>query len=79
MKKTIEEVAEEYAKDFDLSFYDTVEEIPVKEHAVRDFLAGAEHQSEQMYSHEEVNQYIQEVMSGLLKLSIKEWRKESKI
>jgi hypothetical protein len=29
-QETLEEAAEEYVQDFDLSFYDTVEEIPVK-------------------------------------------------
>ena len=40
-KETLEEAAEKYVKDFDLSFYDTVEEIPVKEIAKKDFIEGA--------------------------------------
>jgi len=37
----LEKEAEEYAKDFDLSFWDTVDEIPVVEMAIKDFKAGA--------------------------------------
>ena len=33
----IEEEAKEYSKEFDLSFYDTVDEIPVKELAKKDY------------------------------------------
>ena len=37
----LEKEAKEYAKDFDLSFWDTVDEIPVVEMAIKDFKAGA--------------------------------------
>jgi hypothetical protein len=43
-KETLEEAAEKYVEDFDLSFYDTVEEIPVKEIGKKDFINGAKWQ-----------------------------------
>ena len=52
MKETLEEAAKEYVKDFDLSFYDIVEEIPIKEFGKNDFIAGAKWQSERMISKE---------------------------
>jgi hypothetical protein len=53
-KETLEEAADKYVEDFELSFYDTVEEIPVKEIAKKDFIQGAKWQQEKMYSEEEV-------------------------
>jgi hypothetical protein len=53
-QESLEEAAEKYVEDFDLSFYDTVEEIPVKELGKKDFKEGAKWQSERMYSEEEV-------------------------
>jgi hypothetical protein len=51
---TLEKAAEKYVEDFDLSFYDTVEEIPVKEIAKKDFIAGAKWKEERMYSEEDL-------------------------
>jgi hypothetical protein len=45
--ETIEEAAEKYVEGFDLSFYDTIEEIPIKEFGKQDFIAGAKWQAEQ--------------------------------
>jgi hypothetical protein len=56
---TLEEAAEKYVEDFDLSFYNTVEEIPVKELGKKDFKEGAKWQSERMYSEEEVIAFTQ--------------------
>jgi hypothetical protein len=53
-QETLEEAAEKYVEDFDLSFYDTVEEIPVKELGKKDFIEGAKWQSERMYSEEDM-------------------------
>ena len=53
-KETLEEAADKYVEDFELSFYDTVEEIPVKEIAKKDFIQGANWQQERSYSEEEV-------------------------
>jgi hypothetical protein len=53
---TLEEAAEKYVEDFDLSFYDTVEEIPVKELGKKDFKEGAKWQSERMYSEEDMKE-----------------------
>lgn len=53
-KETLEQAANKYVEDFDLSFYDTVEEIPVKEIAKKDFIEGAKWQAERMYSEKEV-------------------------
>jgi hypothetical protein len=33
--------AENYAKGFELSFYDTIEEVPVEKMAIKDFIEGA--------------------------------------
>jgi hypothetical protein len=49
-QETLEEAAEKYVEDFDLSFYDTVEEIPVKEIAKKDFIEGAKWQAERIYN-----------------------------
>ena len=38
----------------------------------------AAYQVKEMYTHEEVNQYILDVMSGLLVLTIKEWKESKK-
>jgi len=77
-KKTIEEAAEKYLKYVNTRIHQDLER---DGYLKIGFLKGAEwyakNQSEQMYSHEEVNQYILDVMSGLLILTIKEW-KESK-
>lgn len=51
-QETLEEAAESYIKDFDLSFYDTVEEIPVKEFGKKDFIEGAKWMQERMVSKE---------------------------
>jgi hypothetical protein len=40
-EQILEEAANKYVEDFELSFYDTVEEIPVKEIAKKDFIEGA--------------------------------------
>ena len=53
-QETLEEAANKYVEDFELSFYDTVEEIPVKEIAKKDFIEGAKWQAERMYSEKEV-------------------------
>jgi hypothetical protein len=53
-QEKIEEAAEKYVEDFDLSFYDTVEEIPVKEIAKNDFISGAKWMEKRMYSEGEV-------------------------
>jgi hypothetical protein len=57
-QETLEEAANKYVEDFELSFYDTVEEIPVKEIAKKDFIQGAKWQQERMYSEEEVKEII---------------------
>ena len=59
-QETLEEAAEKYVEDFDLSFYDTVEEIPVKELGKKDFKEGAKWQSERMYSEGEVLEIIRQ-------------------
>ena len=53
-QETLEEAANKYVEDFDLSFYDTVEAIPVKELGKKDFIEGAKWQAERMYSEEEI-------------------------
>jgi hypothetical protein len=40
-EQILEEAANKYVEDFDLSFYDTVEAIPVKELGKKDFIEGA--------------------------------------
>ena len=53
-QETLEEAANKYVDDFELSFYDTVEEIPVKELGKKDFIEGAKWQADRMYSEEEI-------------------------
>jgi len=53
-QETLEEAANKYVEDFDLSFYDTVEAIPVKELGKKDFIEGAKWQAERMYSEEDM-------------------------
>ena len=57
-QETLEEAAEKYVEDFDLSFYDTVEEIPVKELGKKDFIEGAKCQQQNSYSEEEVKKLL---------------------
>jgi hypothetical protein len=66
-KETLEDAAEKYVEDFELSFYDTIEEIPVKEMGKKDFIEGAKYQAERMYSEEEVDTLLE-----MLKRSIAE-------
>lgn len=54
IQETLEKAAVKYAEDFDLSFYDTVEEIPIKEFAKKDFIEGAKWQQERSYSEEDL-------------------------
>jgi hypothetical protein len=69
-KKTIEEAADKWFQacgkniyyDYDSRFA---------------FIAGAKYQSEQMYSEEEVNHYVNDVMGGC-NLTIKEWKELKK-
>jgi sugar-specific transcriptional regulator TrmB len=63
-QETLEEAADKYVEDFELSFYDTVEEIPVKEIAKKDFIEGAKWQQERMYSEEEVKDMMFEVLNN---------------
>ena len=69
-KKTIEEAADNHANQF----------IDGREHYYG-FIAGAEwyakNQSEQMYSEEQVNHYVNDVMGGC-NLTIKEWKESKK-
>lgn len=55
-QETLEEAAEKYVEDFDLSFYDKIEEIPIKEFGKEDFIAGAKWQQERMYSEEDLRE-----------------------
>jgi hypothetical protein len=52
--ETLEEAAERYSEDFDLSFYDTIEEIPVKQMGKKDFIEGAKWQEKRMYSEDDM-------------------------
>jgi len=54
MNKELEEAVEKYVEDFDLSFYNTVEEIPVKEFGKKDFIEGAKWQAKKMYSEKDL-------------------------
>ena len=66
-KETLEEAAEKYVEDFDLSFYDTVDEIPVKELGKKDFIEGAKWQQERSYSEEEAGELVYNVMGEYAK------------
>jgi hypothetical protein len=57
-QEKIEEAAEKYVEDFDLSFYDTVEEIPVKEIAKNDFISGAKWMEERSYSENDMIDFL---------------------
>jgi len=63
MNKELEEAVEKYVKDFDLSFYNTVEEIPVKEFGKKDFIEGAKWQAKKMYSEEDMIDFAEYVAS----------------
>jgi hypothetical protein len=76
MNKELEKAVEKYVEDFDLSFYNTVEEIPVKEFGKKDFIEGAKWQAKIMYSEEEVKQIIEATLiqySDYLLADIPEW------
>ena len=79
---TLEEAAEKYVEDFDLSFYDTVEEIPVKELGKKDFKEGAKWQSERMYSEEDMQEYAEFCIrcdrEGLPCIVVKDWFEQFK-
>ena len=66
-KETLEEAAEKYVEDFDLSFYDTVEEIPVKELGKKDFIEGAKWQQQNSYSEEEAGELVYNIMGEYAK------------
>jgi hypothetical protein len=53
-QETLEEAAEKYVEDFDLSFYNKIEEIPIKEFGKEDFIAGAKWQQKRSYSEEDM-------------------------
>jgi hypothetical protein len=59
MKTELEEAAEKYVKDFDLIFYDTVEEITIKEFGKKDFIEGAKWQKE--YISNSIQQVIKDI------------------
>jgi hypothetical protein len=79
-KETLEEAADKYVEDFELSFYDTVEEIPVKEIAKKDFTEGAKWQQEKMYSEEDLLSAFEAGMMfiGEDKGSFREWFEQFK-
>jgi hypothetical protein len=80
-QEKIEEAAEKYVEDFDLSFYDTVEEIPVKEIAKNDFISGAKWMEKRMYSEEEVKLLLDKVFHMYASshiLDAKEWFEKNK-
>jgi len=80
-QEKIEEAAEKYVEDFDLSFYDTVEEIPVKEIAKNDFISGAKWMEKRMYSEEEVKLLLDKVLidhSDIVLADIPEWFENNK-
>ena len=66
-QETLEEAAEKYVEDFDLSFYDTVEEIPVKELGKKDFIEGAKWQQQNSYSEEEAGELVYNIMGEYAK------------
>lgn len=69
-KETVEAAAERYVEDFDLSFYDTVKEIPVKERGKKDFIAGANWHKEQSLNFTmEVLEYIIQNNAGVYLIS----------
>jgi hypothetical protein len=87
-QETLEEAANKYVEDFDLSFYDTVEAIPVKELGKKDFIEGAKWQAKRMYSEEEVIAFTQTMIQqykfgntnieqlDLLKESLEQFKKK---
>ncbi|MEI6882223.1 MAG: hypothetical protein WCK82_12950 [Bacteroidota bacterium] len=79
-QETLEEAANKYVEDFELSFYDTVEEIPVKEIAKKDFIEGAKWQAERMYSEEDLLSAFEAGMMfiGEDKGSFREWFEQFK-
>jgi len=64
-QETLEEAAEKYVEDFDLSFYDTVDQIPIKEFATKDFIEGAKWMQEKSYSEEDLEVAYFEGREGL--------------
>jgi DNA polymerase IIIc chi subunit len=68
-QETIEEAANKYVEDFELSFYDTVEEIPIKEFGKKDFIEGAKWQQKRMYSEEDMRG-MYDKSCGLIGLSL---------
>jgi hypothetical protein len=61
MKTELEEAAEKYVKDFDLIFYDTVEEIPIKEFGKKDFINGA------IFYKENISNSIEKTINAICK------------
>jgi hypothetical protein len=74
-QETLEEAAEKYVEDFELSFYNTIEEIPVKEMAKKDFIEGAKCQAERMF--EIMDAYVDDVMGGCT-LRAEQWFEQFK-
>jgi hypothetical protein len=64
-QETLEEAAEKYVEDFDLSFYDKIEEIPIKEFGKEDFIAGAKWQQKRSYSEEDMLSFAEFVATYL--------------